>query len=64
MEVPSKMSATDFMSLMAIDKKVQDGVIRLVLLKEIGHAVISDSYGASLLSETLIHYTGESGTEE
>ena len=43
---------------------VQNGVIRLVLLKEIGHAVISDSYGASLLSETLIHYTGESGMEE
>jgi len=63
-KVPSKMSETDFMSLMAIDKKVQDGVIRLVLLKEIGHAVISDSYGASLLSETLIHYTGESGMEE
>ena len=63
-KVPSKMSETDFMSLMAIDKKVQDGVIRLVLLKEIGHAVISDSYGASLLSETLIHYTGDSDTEE
>ena len=33
--------------------------MRLVLLKEIGHAVISDNYGASLLSEMLIHYTGD-----
>ena len=63
-EVPSTMSEKDFMSLMAVDKKVQDGVIRLVLLKEIGHAVISDSYGASLLSETLIHYTDHSGMED
>ena len=62
-EVPSTMSEKDFMSLMAVDKKVQDGVIRLVLLKEIGYAVISDDYGASLLSETLIHYTGHSDME-
>ena len=59
-EVPSEMSETDFMSLMAVDKKVQDGVIRLVLLKGIGQALLSDDYGASLLSETLTHYTNHS----
>ena len=28
---------------MAVDKKVKDGVLRLILLKELGNAVIADS---------------------
>ncbi len=38
---PPEMSADQFMSLMARDKKVLDGSLRLVLLKSIGDAVVS-----------------------
>ena len=52
-EVPEGMSAERFMSLMSVDKKVQEGHIRLVLLKGIGKAIISDDYSAEKLAETL-----------
>jgi len=51
---PTEMNAEQFMSLMAVDKKVQDGTIRLVLLKKIGQAVMSHDYDATKLAETLI----------
>lgn len=39
---PSDMSAEQFLSLMARDKKVLDGQLRLVLLKALGEAVVTD----------------------
>ncbi|MEX0615768.1 MAG: 3-dehydroquinate synthase, partial [Methylophaga sp.] len=51
--VPSEMTAGRFMDLMAVDKKVQDGAIRLILLKAIGQAVISDDYPPAQLAATL-----------
>ncbi|PCJ32399.1 MAG: 3-dehydroquinate synthase [Gammaproteobacteria bacterium] len=51
--VPKGMTAERFMSLMSVDKKVQEGKIRFVLLKKIGKAVISDDYSADKLAETL-----------
>lgn len=51
--VPSEMTAARFMDLMAVDKKVQDGAIRLILLKDIGQAVISDDYPPAQLAATL-----------
>jgi 3-dehydroquinate synthase len=51
--VPSEMTASRFMDLMAVDKKVQDGAIRLILLKAIGQAVISDDYLPAQLAATL-----------
>jgi len=53
---PSEMTVDQFMDLMAVDKKVKEGVIRLVLLKGIGQAVISDDYSMSLLKETLASF--------
>jgi len=50
---PEGMTIEQFMSLMSVDKKVQDGVIRLVLLQDIGKAVISDDYPLDMLTETL-----------
>ena len=41
---------------MSVDKKVQDGVIRLVLLKGIGKAIISDDYDVEKLQETLVAF--------
>ncbi|MCL6414949.1 3-dehydroquinate synthase [Aestuariirhabdus sp. Z084] len=50
---PTDMSAEDFISLMAVDKKVMDGALRLVLLKPMGHAVISSDFPIDLLQQTL-----------
>ncbi len=50
---PEEMDCERFLSLMSVDKKVQDGVIRLVLLKGIGKAVISDDYDVEKLHATL-----------
>ena len=50
---PQGMTVEQFMTLMSVDKKVQNGVIRLVLLQDIGKAVISDDYSSDLLTETL-----------
>jgi len=38
---------------MAIDKKVVEGELRLVLLKGIGDAIVTGAYKAELLGETL-----------
>lgn len=50
---PEEMSPDDFMGLMAVDKKVENGRIRLVLLKAIGDAVIETEFKAELLQQTL-----------
>jgi 3-dehydroquinate synthase len=42
-----------YQQLMGLDKKVADGKIRFVLLKEIGRAVISDEVPADFLKQTL-----------
>ena len=38
---------------MSVDKKVQNGHIRLVLLQGIGKSIISDDYAEDKLAETL-----------
>ena len=50
---PAAMNEVQFMELMAIDKKVVDGELRLVLLKAIGDAVVTGDFKAELLVETL-----------
>lgn len=50
---PPELDAEKFMNLMAIDKKVKAGKIRLVLLKDIGESFVSDDYKPDLLSDTL-----------
>ena len=55
---PSKaeMSNEKYLDLMAGDKKVQAGVIRLVLLKTIGQAYVTGEYPQANLIETLNDY--------
>lgn len=53
---PETMTTEQYLSLMSVDKKVQDGVIRLILMKGIGHAVISDEYDMNKLRETLSYF--------
>ncbi|AHF00426.1 3-dehydroquinate synthase [Thiomicrospira aerophila AL3] len=50
---PNELSNAQFMQYMAGDKKVQAGVVRLVLMKSIGQAYISGDYPADTLSKTL-----------
>jgi len=51
--LPKNMSEQDFMDLMLRDKKTIDGNIRLVLLKSLGDAVITDDYDKNVLHEML-----------
>lgn len=52
-KTPPEMDAAHFLELMAVDKKVQAGVIRLVLLNHIGSSYVSDDYEPKLLRDTL-----------
>ena len=42
---------------MAIDKKVKDGKLFLVLLKGIGEAILTCDYDRTLLKDMLIDFT-------
>ena len=50
---PETMSEADYIDKMAIDKKVVAGKIRLILLKRIGHAVITNEFSSELFQQTL-----------
>jgi 3-dehydroquinate synthase len=50
---PGTLSAARFLELMAVDKKVLDGRLRLVLLKRLGEALVTDDYPRAELEATL-----------
>lgn len=50
---PPAMNTERFLTLMAGDKKVLDGRLRLVLLRSIGRAEVTDEFPQELLLETL-----------
>lgn len=50
---PPEISSARFLELMAVDKKVLDGQMRLVLLKAIGKAIISADFDSDALKQTL-----------
>lgn len=50
---PEHMTPERFMDLMAIDKKVRDGRINLILLKGIGEAIVTDDFDPNALQATL-----------
>ena len=52
-EPPVSLSPERFIELMSVDKKVLDGRIRLVLLKRLGEAVVTDRFDSELLQQTL-----------
>jgi 3-dehydroquinate synthase len=51
--IPHGVDAAQLLQLMAVDKKAQDGMIRLVLLQALGHAVVTSDYSRTALLETL-----------
>ena len=50
---PEQVSCDQFIELMSVDKKVIDGVLRLVLMKDIGHAIVTDDYKKQQLIKTI-----------
>jgi len=50
---PAGMTSADFVNLMAVDKKVADGVLRLVLLSDIGCATVTAEFDPEALKQTL-----------
>ena len=53
---PAELSADQYMQHMAVDKKVLQGKLRLVLLRSIGGAVISDDFDNDALITVLEDY--------
>lgn len=52
-QLPNEMTPEKMVELMAIDKKVKDGKLHLVLLKNIGEAVLTSKFSHDLLYSTL-----------
>ncbi len=52
-QAPEQITTEQFMDLMAVDKKVVDGQLRLVLLKDIGKAIVTDQFDRNTLLNTL-----------
>ncbi|MEM7401297.1 MAG: 3-dehydroquinate synthase, partial [Pseudomonadota bacterium] len=52
-EAPRNLSPEKFMQLMSVDKKVRDGKLYLVLLQQIGSAILTADFTHSLLEESL-----------
>ena len=50
---PPDLGADKYLDLMGLDKKVENGKIRLVLQQDIGKSVITSDYDAELLRKTL-----------
>ncbi len=50
---PADMQPADFERLMAVDKKVLDGQLRLVLLSDLGQAVVTADFARDILEQTL-----------
>ncbi|MCU7904358.1 MAG: 3-dehydroquinate synthase [Candidatus Thiodiazotropha sp. (ex Epidulcina cf. delphinae)] len=54
---PAELSSDRFLALMAVDKKVLDGRLRLVLLNGIGQSLVTEAFELGKLKETLTRYS-------
>ena len=52
-KAPATMSTEKFLQLMSVDKKVLDGVLRLVLMKGIGQSLVTDDYTPKDLNKAI-----------
>jgi 3-dehydroquinate synthase len=53
LDPPPALTPDDFLRLMAVDKKVKDGRLRLILLRDLGQGAIAEDVNARRLRETL-----------
>lgn len=58
---PANMKEADFLNLMAVDKKNVDGQLRLVLLRALGDAFVTDGAKPEHLRQTLGAFLREAG---
>ena len=56
---PNNLSVDEYLRHMAVDKKVLSGKIRLVLLKAIGQAVVTDDFEMDLVKDTILACTAD-----
>ena len=55
--LPAGMREEDFLSLMAVDKKVANGKLKLVLLRgSLGKCVVTSDFHQQALLDTLTHF--------
>jgi len=52
-EPPDNLSAAEYLGYMSRDKKVQDGIMNLVLLRNMGDAVLTNDYDPDALNAVL-----------
>lgn len=55
-KLPAKLDDKELRGLMSVDKKVSHGKLKLVLLKSIGEAIVTDSFDENNLSETIRNF--------
>lgn len=55
-EPPDEMTQDQFNTIMAVDKKVLDGVMRLVLMKQLGKAIVTSDFDHKKLQKVLSGY--------
>lgn len=53
---PPSVTLERFMTYMSVDKKVEAGVLRLILLEAPGKAVVTSDFPESVLFDTIMHY--------
>jgi 3-dehydroquinate synthase len=53
---PQEIDKARFLELMAVDKKVINGKLRLVLLKRLGQAVVTNNFDPHLLEATIENF--------
>lgn len=53
---PQQMTGNQLLEKMAVDKKVKQGKINLVLLKKLGDAFVTEDYSSGLLMDTLTQH--------
>jgi 3-dehydroquinate synthase len=56
---PAQISSERFLELMAVDKKVLDGALRLVLMRGIGQSLVTGDFDPAALRATLDDYTAQ-----
>jgi len=53
---PPSMAIEEFMTYMSVDKKVESGVLKLILLKGLGDAVVTADFSKEILYDTIMYY--------
>jgi 3-dehydroquinate synthase len=54
--MPEQLAGVDIRELMSVDKKASQGRLKLILLQDIGRAVVNGDYAESVLQETIRYF--------